>query len=152
MIKHLEKEISLVDEQIDKHIEADEEKQVMRNRLETFKGVGRRIANALICDLPELGILNREKIACLVGVAPKNNDSGTKQGYRRICGGRFYIRKLLYMAALVAIRHNPPLKAFYERLKMKSKPSKVALTAVMRKMLITLNAMLRTQTDWQANY
>jgi len=98
--------------------------------------------------LPELGKLSRGEIACLCGVAPKNKDSGTKSGRRIISGGRFYVRKALYMAALSSIRFNTVMKEYYEGLKARGKLSKVALTAVMRKIIITLNAMLRDGKDW----
>ena len=124
------------------------EQASIKKRLMTFKGVGVRCATMLVCALPELGKLNRAQIASLVGVAPKNNDSGTKKGRRIICGGRFHVRKMLYMSALVAMRHNKHMKEMYTRLKAAGKHSKVALTAIMRKIIITLNAMIRDQKDW----
>jgi len=139
----------LIEKAIEKYIEADPEKQTKKKRLETFKGVGAKVAIGLVAGLPELGTLSRSQIAGLVGVAPKNYDSGGKRGQRRIVGGRYDVRKLLYMGALSAITYNPIMKAFYVGLKARGKVSKVALVAVMRKMIIALNAMLRDQTDWQ---
>jgi len=148
-IKQLESAIKRVDALIEVRIKGDKDKRKKASCLQTLKGVGRITANTLVCALPELGQLNRGQIACLCGLAPKNNDSGTKRGRRRIVGGRFYVRKILYMAALSAIRFNPALKKVYGRLKEQGKQSKVALVAVMRKMIITLNAMLRDGKVWQ---
>jgi len=110
---------------------------------------GDRITAAtLVADLPELGQLNRQKIAALVGVAPFNHDSGQQRGKRRIFGGRTSVRSVLYMATLSAIRHNPVIKEFYQRLLDKGKLKKVALTACMRKLLVILNTMVKTGQDW----
>ena len=103
----------------------------------------------LLGQLPELGRLNRKEIAALVGVAPLNRDSGTRSGRRAVWGGRAEVRAVLYMAALVASRRNPVLTAFYQRLVAAGKPKKVALTACMRKLLISLNAMVRDHAHWQ---
>ena len=117
--------------------------------LKTVPGVGDATARTLIADLPELGTLDRRKIAALVGVAPFNRDSGKMRGKRTVWGGRANVRAALYMAALVASRHNPTLEPFYRRLIAQGKPKKVALTAVMRKLLTILNAILRDRTPWQ---
>ena len=117
--------------------------------LKTVPGVGDATARTLIADLPELGTLGRRQIAALVGVAPFNRDSGKMRGRRTVWGGRANVRATLYMAALVASRHNPILKAFYQRLIADGKLKKVALTAVMRKLLTILNAMIRDQKPWQ---
>ena len=98
--------------------------------------------------LPELGQLDRRAIAALVGLAPFNRDSGVMRGRRSIYGGRSQVRTLLYMAATTAIRSNPVIRAFYERLKSRGKPHKVAMVACMRKMLTILNAMVRQSTPW----
>ena len=103
----------------------------------------------LIAELPELGRLNRREIAALVGIAPMANDSGSSKGRRHIQGGRFDIRRVLYMAALTASRSNPVIKAFYERLIAAGKLPKVALVACMRKLLTALNAMVRTNQTWK---
>lgn len=117
-------------------------------RLQTTPGVGPITAATLIADLPELGDLNRQQVAALAGLAPFNRDSGKKQGKRRIFGGRADVRGVLYMATLSAIRHNPVIKQFYQHLLNQGKLKLVALTACMRKLLVILNAMLKSQQDW----
>lgn len=112
-------------------------------RLSSVKGVGSLSASALLAALPELGSLSKNRISCLAGLAPFAWDSGTFRGQRHIKGGRSAARNALYMAALVASRHNPVIKAFYDRLRSNGKPAKVALTAAMRKLLIHLNSLLR---------
>ena len=99
-------------------------------------------------ELPELGALTGERIAALAGVAPVAHDSGRRSGARRIAGGRAGVRATLYMAGLSAVRHNPPLRAFYTRLRAAGKAVKVAQVAAMRKLLVTLNAMLRENRPW----
>lgn len=111
-------------------------------------GVGPVLSATLLTGLPELGTLNRRKIAALVGVAPLNRDSGTLRGRRTVWGGRARVREPLYMAALVATRHNPVIRSFYQRLLAAGKAKKVALTACMRKLLVILNAMLKHRTIW----
>jgi transposase len=150
-IKHIESEIHRVEKALEKNIQADEALLAKSKRLLTFKGVGSRTAATLIAALPELGQLNRAQAACLCGLAPRNRDSGRMRGKRRISGGRSCVRKILYMSALASIRHNPVMKDFYARLKNQGKASKVALTAVMRKIIITLNAMIRDSKDWKEN-
>jgi transposase len=117
--------------------------------LRSVPGVGDVVSRTLIADLPELGSLDRKKIAALVGVAPLNRDSGKMRGRRTIWGGRANVRSTLYMAALVASRHNPVLAAFYQRLVSAGKAKKLAITAVMRKLLTILNAIIRDQRPWQ---
>ena len=117
--------------------------------LQSVPGVGRILSLALLSQLPELGHLNRREIAALVGVAPFNCDSGTYRGRRRVWGGRSQLRSVLYMATLASTRHNPVIKDFYQRLCAAGKPPKVALTACMRKLLIILNAILKTDTPWR---
>ncbi|WOI48181.1 IS110 family transposase [Acidovorax sp. BLS4] len=116
--------------------------------LRSASGIGAVASATLIAELPELGKLNRREIAALVGVAPMANDSGNTKGRRRVQGGRFEIRRVLYMATLTAARHNPAIKAFYDRLKAAGKLPKVALVACMRKLLTTLNAMVKTNKPW----
>ncbi|MEM5276734.1 IS110 family transposase [Cupriavidus taiwanensis] len=116
--------------------------------LQSASGIGPVASATLIAELPELGRLSRREIAALVGVAPMANDSGSSRGRRRILGGRFEIRRVLYMATLTATRHNPAIKAFYQRLTAAGKLPKVALVACMRKLLTVLNAMVRTSTPW----
>lgn len=116
--------------------------------LQSAAGIGPVASATLIAELPELGKLNRREIAALVGVAPMANDSGSSKGRRRVQGGRFEIRRVLYMATLTATRYNPAIKTFYERLKAAGKLPKIALVACMRKLLTTLNAMVRTGKPW----
>jgi transposase len=120
--------------------------------LPSTPGVGPILSRALVAEVPELGVLNRQQIAALIGVAPFNRDSGTLRGKRAVWGGRAHVRAVLYMSTLVAGRHNPVLKAFDERLRAVGKAPKVALTACMHKLLTILNAMLKHRTPWQENY
>ena len=117
--------------------------------LDSVPGVGQVTTFSLLADLPELGTLNRQKISALVGLAPFPDDSGKRQGKRYIRGGRAEVRCVLYMATVSAIMHNPPIKAMYERLKTAGKPSKLAITACMRKLLTILNAMLKNNQTWK---
>jgi transposase len=116
--------------------------------LQSFTGVGPKVSASLIADMPELGMLTRGKASALAGLAPMNRDSGQFRGKRMIQGGRPAVRQALYMAALVASRHNPVIRDFYQRLRLAGKPAKVALTACMRKLLVILNAMLKNRTYW----
>ena len=120
--------------------------------LQSTPGVGPVLSRTLVAELPELGLLNRQEIAALIGVAPLNRDSGPVRGKRAVWGGRAHVRAVLYMSTLAAVRHNSVLKAFYERLRAVGKAPKVALTACMRKLLTILNAMLKHQTPWHENY
>jgi transposase len=117
--------------------------------LQSVPGVGPGTSRTLLAALPELGCLNRRQIASLVGLAPFNRDSGRWRGQRSIWGGRAEVRSALYMATLAAVRCNPVIRPFYQRLRAVGKKAKVALTACMRKLLVILNAMLRTQQPWQ---
>jgi transposase len=117
--------------------------------LQSVPGVGRVTSATLLALLPELGLLNRQEIAALVGVAPLNKDSGKKRGRRRVYGGRADVRSVLYMAALSAKKFNPVIRRFYERLIQHGKEKKAALTACMRKLLVILNAMLRSNQSWR---
>ena len=112
-------------------------------------GVGATLACTLLTLLPELGQIGRKQIAALVGVAPYDFDSGKLKGHRCIYGGRATVRTVLYMAALSAYRFNPALKRFHQRLAAAGKKPKVAIVAVMRKMIATLNAMLRDASEWR---
>jgi transposase len=145
----LEQQVEQLTQQIQQTIQTSplfrEKEQILR----TAQGVGPITASILLSDLPELGQLDRKKIAALVGVAPFNRDSGRRRGPRRIQGGRAGVRTVLYMAALVGSRCNPVLKAFYQRLLAAGKKKKVALVACMRKLLTILNAMLRDMTPWK---
>jgi transposase len=116
--------------------------------LQSFNGVGPKVSASLIADLAELGTAPRTQISALAGLAPMNRDSGQWRGKRTIQGGRPAVRQALYMAALVASRRNPVIREFYQRLRQAGKPAKVALTACMRKILVILNAMLKSRTYW----
>jgi len=120
--------------------------------LQSMKGIGPIASGTLMSALPELGRLDRRAIAALVGVAPFNRDSGTLRGRRTIWGGRARVRTVLYMAATSAVRANPVMRAFYQRLIARGKPHKVAMVACMRKMLTILNAMARTNTPWTPSF
>jgi transposase len=119
-------------------------------RPQSTPGVGPILARTLVAEVPAWGLLSRQEIAALIGVAPLNRDSGTIRGKRAVWGGRAHVRAVLYMSTLSAVRHNPVLKAFYERLRAVGKAPKVALTACMRKLLTILNAMIKHHTRWQA--
>ena len=138
-----------MDKEVDRFVQATplwKEKDAI---LRSVPGVGRVTSSTLLAMLPELGKLNRQQIAALVGVAPVNKDSGRKQGKRRVYGGRADVRCVLYMAALAAKKFNPVIRNFYERLIKQGKEKKVALTACMRKLLVILNAMMRTNQPWR---
>ena len=143
-IKWLEKELASLDDDLDHTIKNSALWREKDDLLQSVKGVGPIVSRTLLGYLPELGRLNRKQIASLAGLAPYNNDSGARFGKRSIWGGRAEVRSVLYMAAVTAIRWNDVLGAFYRRLVDAGKPKKVALTAVMRKLLIRLNAMMRS--------
>src|SRR5271169_1945648 len=145
----LQEELSEIECELDDAIRGTPIWRESEDLLKSTPGVGDALARTLIADLPELGTLDRKKIAALVGVAPFNRDSGTLRGRRTVWGGRASIRATLYMAALVASRHNPVIAGFYRRLLAAGKPKKLALTACMRKLLTILNAMLRDGKPWQ---
>lgn len=151
-ITFLEKRLKGLDEDLSKLIRSTPIWAEKDTLLQSAPGVGDVLSCNLLASLPELGTLNHKKIAALVGVAPLNRDSGKFRGKRTIWGGRAEVRRVLYMGALVATRHNPVIKAFYLRLLQAGKPKKVALTACMRKLLTILNAMLKNRTAWQSNY
>jgi transposase len=142
-IRLLQKQLDAIHAEIEELFEKDDELRGKKERLEQVKGIGAITAATLIAEVPELGKLGNKEISALVGVAPMNRDSGTFRGRRTTQGGRHQARKALYMAALVASRHNPILKAFYQHLIHKGKAPKIALTAVMRKLIILLNRLLK---------
>lgn len=148
LLKSLEAERARIDRAIDKLIEASPLWCAQQDLLTSVPGIGAVVARTLIAELPELGRVDRHQIAALAGVAPINRDSGRYRGKRKIQGGRVEVRAPLYMACLVAIRHNPTLKAFYRRLRDAGKPARLALVAAMRKLLTILNAMLRDGKPW----
>jgi transposase len=148
-IAWLERQIAQLDRELERAIRGNPEFAALSDTLESVPGVGANTVRMLAATLPELGKLTRQKIAALVGIAPLNRDSGKTQGRRFCWGGRAEVRCALYMAALVASRYNPVIKAIYARLRAKGKPAKVALVACMRKLLTILNAMVRDQTPWR---
>jgi len=145
----LQKELSELEGDIGESIRGTPAWRERDELLRSVPGIGDVVARTLIADLPELGRLDRKQIAALVGIAPLNRDSGRMRGRRTSWGGRAKVRSVLYMAALVGSRRNPVLKAFYQRLVSFGKPKKLALTAVMRKLLTILNAMVRDNKRWQ---
>jgi transposase len=151
-IRWLEHSLIDTDATLEALIQASPLWRVQDQLLQSVPGVGPTVARTLLAQLPELGHLDRRQIAALVGVAPLARDSGTHRGRRQCWGGRPALRSVLYMAALVAARWNPVLRAFYARLRAAGKPAKVALVAVARKLLTILNAMLRDQHPWNSAY
>lgn len=149
-IAYLERERRVTDTDRGNRIRASPAWREPQDLLRSVPGVGRVLAVTLLAELPELGRLTRKEIAKLVGVAPLNRDSGTLRGRRLITGGRASVRAVLYMAALVATKHNAVIRAFYQRLLAAGKPKKLALTACMRKLLTILNAMAKSKSRWQA--
>jgi transposase len=147
-LKHLEKQVAQIDAELDELIDNDPHWKQRVELIDSVPGIGKTIAYRLVADLPELGRLNRGQIAALAGVAPMNRDSGGHQGRRMIRGGRVDARNALFMAAWVAKRHNPTIKAYAERLRAAGKPFKVVITACMRKILIILNVMVKTNATW----
>ncbi len=143
---HLQTELAAIESMIQQLIDEDEQLKQRDNTLRSVPGVGPATARVLVTELPELGNASRRQIAALVGVAPYNDDSGNRRGARRIRGGRATVRKALYMATLVATRHNQVIREHYQHLQSQGKPKKVALVACMRKLLIYLNTLL-TETN-----
>lgn len=146
IIKALDREIARVDKDLQAFVGANHAE--LAALLDSVKGVGKATISTLLAEVPELGKLSGREVSALVGVAPINRDSGTMRGKRSIFGGRPDVRRVLFMAALVASRHNPVIKAFYQRLLAAGKPKKVALVACMRKLLTILNAMVRSGKPW----
>ena len=146
VLKFLDQQLATVDHDIDQHMRGHFKEIVQW--VETVKGVGDVTAATMVGLLGELGQLERRAIAKLVGVAPLANDSGQRRGQRTTWGGRPEVRAVLYMATLSAVRFNPVLRAFHQRLIAKGKPKKVAIVACMRKLLTILNAMVRDQAPW----
>jgi transposase len=151
-IAFLEKQLGRTDRELDARIAASPLWAARDALLQSVPGIGAVIARTLLGALPELGQLTRQEIGKLVGVVPLNRDSGQHRGQRHIGGGRAQVRKKLYMGALVAVRRNPRLRAFYQRLRANGKEAKVALVACMRKLLTILNQIVRTATPWDATH
>lgn len=149
MIEVLKEEIKRLEKDLERFMKEHEDWQEQEQILCSAKGVGRVTAATLLAELPELGKLDRKKIAALVGLAPMNSDSGKKRGYRKTKGGRIEVRNVLYMSTLVATRYNPLIQAQYQELLKRGKVKKVALTACMRKFLTILNAMMRDRVPFR---
>jgi len=148
-IAWLEQDLHDLDQDLQQRIRQSPLWQEKDRLLRSVPGVGPVLSLTLLAELPELGQVDRKQIAALVGVAPLNHDSGRQQGRRLIWGGRASVRAALYMGALVATRHNPVIRALYQRLLAAGKAKKVALVACMHKLLIILNAMLKNETPWR---
>ena len=147
-LRWLEAELARANKDLDQAIRQSPIWKENEDLLQSAPAIGPTVSRTLIAELPELGKLNRKQIAALVGIAPINRDSGKFKGRRSIWGGRSTVRACLYMAALVASRHNPTIHAFYKRLRTTGKCPKVALVACMRKLLTILNAMIKHRTPW----
>ena len=139
----MEKQLATLDRLLDAHVAAQAALAAKAERLQQVAGVGCISALTVLALLPELGTIGDAQASALAGVAPLNHDSGQFRGQRHIHGGRAAVRRGLYMAALAATQHNPILKAFYQRLRTNGKPAKLALTAVMRKLIVLLNRLLK---------
>ncbi len=148
-IAWLERELEDLDEDLRRTLRESPVWREKDDLLRTVPGVGEQLSLTLLAYLPELGTLDRRQIAALVGVAPFSRDSGTLRGKRTVWGGRARVRAALYMGALVASRHNPAIRDFYQRLLATGKPKKLALTACMRKLLVILNSMLKHRSSWR---
>lgn len=149
IIQTLQSQVAELDTEIQDLINQTPDLKQKRDLLQSVPGVGKVLSATLISQMPELGMCDRKEAAALIGLAPFNHDSGKKQGKRRVRGGRTFVRNVLYMAAIAAIRFNPVIKAMYERLLKAGKEKKVAIVACMRKLLTILNAILRSQLPWQ---
>lgn len=148
MVEQLKKQVKKIEKQIAEVVESDQQMQCQTTLIRTTPGVGKVTAATLLAELPELGRLNRQEIAALVGVAPFCRESGKHHGRRSIWGGRKTVRKVLYMAALTARRCNPVVRQFAQRLEAAGKPFRVVLTACMRKLLVILNTMVKNNEPW----
>jgi transposase len=147
-IEWLEQQVAKFDDDLDRAIEQSPVWRDKDELLQSIPGVGPVVSRTMLALLPELGTLNRQQAAALVGVAPFNRDSGTLRGKRTIWGGRAALRAVLYMGALAACRYNPALRSMYQRLRKAGKPAKTALVACARKLLTIMNAMIRNKKAW----
>lgn len=148
IIRYLDQEIERLEKRLAKHVEDQADWTEKKTILKSAPGVGDTLVYTLLADLPEIGSLTNKQISSLVGVAPMNRDSGKLRGKRRIKGGRYAVRTVLYMATLSATQCNPVIRAFYQQLVAQGKHKKVALTACMRKFITMLNAMVRDKCEW----
>jgi transposase len=145
----LQAALAELDQEIDGQVRGSPAWRAAEDLLTSVPGIGKITARTLIAELPELGRLDRRRIAALVGVAPLNRDSGHSRGHRAIAGGRSAVRHALYMAALTATSWNPAIRTLYLRLRDRGRPAKAALVAAMRKLLTILNAIMRDRRPWQ---
>lgn len=152
MVEMLNGQIRQIEQQLKELLDSDEDWRDKGALLASAPGVGAVTVSSLLAELPELGFLNRQQISALVGVAPFNRDSGGYQGKRSIAGGRASIRSVLYMAAMTARRCNPVIRQFAQRLEEAGKPFKVVITACMRKLLVILNTMAKTNSHWDPTF
>lgn len=150
VVKLLQKELTDSEAKMAEHVERRHKE--LAAALRSVPGIGEASLAVLLAELPELGKLDNRRIAALVGVAPLNRDSGQMRGQRTIWGGRSDVRRALYMATLSAVRHNPPIKTFYQRLLAAGKRKKVALVAAMHKLLGVLNAIAKTGSRWEPDH
>lgn len=152
VIALLNKQIEGIEKEIAKYLESNDQWKGKASIIQSVPGVGKVTTVSLLAELPELGELNRQEIAALVGLAPFNRDSGRFRGKRSIWGGRASVRSVLYMAAFTARRCNPIIQAFAKRLEAQGKPYKVVMVACMRKILVILNTLVKTNSHWNPNY
>jgi transposase len=148
LITYINSQIGQIDTEIAQIIDNDSNMKHKTELMKTVPGVGQITATTLVVNLPELGILNKKQISAMSGVAPYTQESGLYKGKAKISGGRNAVKKILFISALVAIRHNKKMKELYERLIAAGKRPKVAIVAVMHKLIIVINAMIRTSTAW----
>jgi transposase len=149
IVAELQTQLTQIEREIDGAVRGTPAWREREDLLTSVPAIGNTIARTLIAEIPELGTLDRRKIASLAGLAPFNRDSGTLRGRRAIAGGRGPVRAALFMAVMVSIRHKLPLSHTYQRLRALGKPTKLAITACMRKLLTILNAILRDQKPWK---
>lgn len=148
-LRHINTQLDAIDKEIENRVMADTDLAIRFDILTSIPGIAKTTAFALIIDMPELGSMDARQAACLAGLAPVTRQSGKWNGRAFIKGGRANLRQALYMPALVAIRFNPDMKAKYQQLCQAGKPPKVAITAIMRKLIVLANALLKKQKSWQ---
>jgi transposase len=149
LIETINKDIKAIDKALLSLVKSDDDWKNKFDKITEVTGLGPHTATTLVAEMPELGKVNRQQAAALVGVAPFNRDSGQFKGRRMVWGGRQSVRNVLYMAALSAMKHNDVIRDFAARLRAKGKPTKVVITACIRKLVVILNAMLKTNQSWQ---
>ena len=149
LIETINKDIKAIDKALLSLVHSDDDWRNKFDRIKEVTGLGTQTATTLVAEMPELGQVNRQQAAALVGVAPFNRDSGQFRGRRMVWGGRQSVRNVLYMAALSAMKHNEVIRNFAARLYAKGKPPKVVITACIRKLVVILNAILKTNQSWQ---